>query len=883
MNGIFNVYVSTDGGWAEAGGVTVRRSAGTGALTVKFVLGEDFPPTGACRAAVHGMDSEFPAVKLSLDTGAWAYPYTWLKEFMVGRVDIAVEVEGLSTLQVYNALGRVDDSRPFAPFGIDTEKGAWFVVGSRELAVKRAPVCDLRIRWQDLPDHPDGMAGYYAGYRSGITNRSFVLDTAFLEDYRWKTPEQSARHYLFATSVGQAGPRVGHSPGLSLQDTGTRHRGSLTAAPPGAGPGDAGGPEIIQPGVGLSDTGVCQTVSRTAAPPGAGIVGRVTTNAGLSHTSKPNIGPPYATPPYDGPPEMRLPETRLPETDCREGDLRDPEPAKAAPRDNAQAKAGLTEHSPGEAGLSETGISQSAPRESGPLAPESVISGIRLWETAPAAAADGPFGYDISSRGGFIRLRLAGPEAGFGGKLYRRLYAEGMRLKSLKKFPEPNAPYNPVAERMTLGYRSSVTVDLRRDPVAGSSVLWHTTPQGWRQVYPAEPAGSVPLVYGMGEAANLLFKLRAGAGSVVRLYFDLTPLTDKPNRPVPVRWYWGDGYRWEPVADGAILADTTANLTLSGILELKLPDRMDGDTIWLRAGIAGGYRNLPALKRIVTNVARLDAPRGGITPAMAAEGKVKPAKPVPGLRDIVSLTPSVSADDRSGRVYKMARTSEAVSHRGRAVTPRDYERLVLEEFPSVAEVKYIPPAAGRNRRDIALAVIPADPAPAGRGLGPKAGLDLIMRIEEFVRRVSSPYVENISVINPAYERVTVRCGIGFNGSVPYGSCRSRIKEICDRHIAPWYAEGGVPRFDHNIDSDALAAEIRAEGCVEWLRDLSLVTLSKEGRGRYYIAESRGRKEVVAPSRPYAVFVPAAEHTFHSGSPGDFGLEEMAVGGNFVIC
>ncbi len=728
VNAIFKVRVSTAAGWEEPGGVAVKRSDESGVLTVRFVMGEEFPATRACTAGLHGIDTEFPAVKLSPDTGAWAYPYTWLKDFMVGRVDLDVGVEGLSSLQVYNALGRLDDSKPFAPFGTDTGKGAWFVVGSRELAVKNAPVCNLRIRWQDLPDDTDGMAGYYSGYRNGITNRTFLLESAYLEDYRWKIPEQTAPHYLFATVRGE-----------------------------------------------------------------------------------------------------------------------DP------------------------------------PAEKGRLSPESVIAGIRVWDVAPYRSVAVSYDYGIASRDGFLRLRLAAPEEGFGRELYRRLYAESMRLRNLKKFTEPVPPYNPMVERMTLDYRSSETIDLRRAGGVGTSTLWHNAPTGWRRIYPGGQSGSVPLLYGTGEPANLIIALRAGAGSVVRLYFELTPLTEKPDRPVTVRWYWGDGYRWEPVTDGAILCDTTADLTISGVLELRLPGRIDGDVLWLRAGIAEGYRNLPALKRIVTNVARLTTPPAGITPAMREEGKIKPVKPVPGLRDIVTLTASVSAVHRSGDSRKIMRTSESVSHRGRAVTPRDYERLVLEEFPSVAEVKYILLAAGRSRRDVTLAVIPADPAPAGMGLGPKAGLELLARIEGFLRRVTSPQVGRITVVNPVYERVMVRCGIAFNGSLPYGSCRSRVKEICDRHIAPWYAARSVPCFDHRINKEALAAEIRADGCVESLRDLSLVTLSKEGRGRYSLAENGERKAVLSPSRPCAVFVPAAEHAFHAGSPGAFGLEEMTVGRNLVIC
>ncbi len=713
LENIFYVEISTEVGWEAVGKIrTTDDNEHPDNLTLNFVLPEEFPATAVCTEELHGIASSFPALKISLNSEAWLYPYTWIKNFVLKRIVIDVDVRGLSSLAVYNDLGQVDTSKPFPPFGTGSGRGAWFVVGSSEMAAKNTESFDLHIDWGGLPEV--SLHEYYSSYGDGIDNRSFVLDVQFLRDYRW---HDIAQRFLFATGT-------------------------------------------------------------------------------------------------------------------------------PAPDRDLQKEASLPS--------------------------QSILGDIPVEHMTVSRVED--YDYTIRSSTGFVRFRLASPDMGFGEERYRTLFPEQMLNKLKKKNVAPlNPPLAPSVERITADYRASDRIELRDDNT--DTGFWHIHPLGIRQVHSRNDSRSVPLIPSLDGEAHLFFGLSAvRGGEFLRLWFDFAETEREMNACPVVRWSWGDGYRWHPLPDDVILCDTTDNFAGAGMIGLDIPERVPAGTLWFRATVVSGIRHVPALRGIVPNAVCLTGElfyRG--------ECSVELEKPVPGITGVQCLSSAGAHRSAEMAVEKLARVSEHITHRGRAVTARDYERLVLQEFPEVSYAECFPGLDTKNSRRgvVTVLVIPFE------GSRPRMTGMQILRIEKYLTQCASPAVTQVDVINPLYEEIMIK-GIGeFRIGYSTGHCRARLKDLCDRLIAPWQHNGETPRTRRPLRWDDIAAAIRAEPYVDRLEKMSIIRLSRRKTG-YEIEECDAPGCVLYPSEPYAIFVPALEHLFPVGDELPFGIGEMAIGQHMII-
>ncbi|MCD7977307.1 MAG: hypothetical protein LUG51_09165 [Tannerellaceae bacterium] len=199
LSDLFYIRISAAYGWEEVPEYAVKWKEEC--LTVQFTLAEDFPEIGPCLPDLHEKETSFPVVGLYPNVNAWIYPWSWLSRFSIIRIRIRTLVEGMRDLQIYNELGRVDNSQSFAPFGNNTEQGGWFAVGSYEMAVKNTCSVDIHIEWGQLPAEEKGLGEYYEGYGKEIHNDTFKVCSRYLTDYSWRPTPGEAVYSLFSTSA----------------------------------------------------------------------------------------------------------------------------------------------------------------------------------------------------------------------------------------------------------------------------------------------------------------------------------------------------------------------------------------------------------------------------------------------------------------------------------------------------------------------------------------------------------------------------------------------------------------------------------------------------------------------------------------------------------
>lgn len=209
---LVDVYLTTEKGWLKltTAAWTAATVDATNYAVLTFVLEGDAPAVTAYDAKVHGgtFGVTVPVVKVVLrneDTQAYTFSDAVAALTLTkAAIDVQVGLEpngtaandkGLRQLLVSGDAGIVDVSKPFKPFGALPKKGAYFIIGNREIFIKKGAKFKVNVEWAKLlqsignidydPTEPPD-SGYYPdatmqflekGLWSGGTPVSFLSGT----------------------------------------------------------------------------------------------------------------------------------------------------------------------------------------------------------------------------------------------------------------------------------------------------------------------------------------------------------------------------------------------------------------------------------------------------------------------------------------------------------------------------------------------------------------------------------------------------------------------------------------------------------------------------------------------------------------------------------
>jgi hypothetical protein len=125
----------------------------SGTTGLKFVikLNGTAPPIIPYSQKIHGgnFPQALPMVQLQLDVQAGYQFYASLKSLVVSSIGIGCAVNRVQNLVLQNKDGKIDQSKPFKPFGEYPPAGSPFIVGSKEIFQKNVTILGLYITWQD--------------------------------------------------------------------------------------------------------------------------------------------------------------------------------------------------------------------------------------------------------------------------------------------------------------------------------------------------------------------------------------------------------------------------------------------------------------------------------------------------------------------------------------------------------------------------------------------------------------------------------------------------------------------------------------------------------------------------------------------------------------
>jgi hypothetical protein len=539
----------------------------------------------------------------------------------------------------------------------------------------------------------------------------------------------------------------------------------------------------------------------------------------------------------------------------------------------------------------------------------------------PQVRGQEPFVYSTTTRNGFFRLELCAPHAGFGHALYPRLLSEALtfnaRLKRAKlAVPLPQEPYTPTVEQVSLDYVASQRISLKEIAESSSAgQLFHLHPFGY-DIPRARPGmDGVPLLPRYFHDGNLFVGLSGSDPcGALSLYFHLRPESAaecwQAALPQPSWAVWCEN-TWRELETDRMLSDGTLGFLRNGIVVLDLPTGMTrdcpqlpGGLYWLRLSADGVLERLAGLYGVYTQAitARRVHPRGAnetTTPLPPATVRT-PLHAIGGLRAVQQIGPSFGLSQPEAADMLRVRSAERLRHKDRASTPWDYERLLLDAFPSVFKVKCFvngeaPDAAIAGKPGGVLIVVV--PAPRQGVLfhsteAPRFDAATLEQMAAHVRERGVPGIQ-IVVRNAVYERIQVRCSLRLARGVHPGAALIRINQAIVEFLSPWHAEGCRAIFNWDVRAEAIEARLRELDEVEVVCAMSLLHIVRTDTNTYRLLDTARTRDghpvrQVRPVQAWSLPLPTPRHLIELiGVPSSQGAQatgvgKLEVGGTFIV-
>ncbi len=537
------------------------------------------------------------------------------------------------------------------------------------------------------------------------------------------------------------------------------------------------------------------------------------------------------------------------------------------------------------------------PFEKAPLYYKTHIHGIETGKMSQVKIGEEEYEYNQQTRSGFISLSLKSPDMGFGNNLYYKLFSEQL-IKNAKKgtLPTINPPINPLIDRITLSYEAEDFIDFHS--ADNDSAIDYILPLDTLDYFPITKKQSIPFVVEL-DNTNLLFALKgAESNKELNIYFEFASeqkeTASYPNNPI--QWYIGNMRNWKDITEASLIVrDETMRLSISGRICFKIPSNLspelyDNDGfLWIRAGMKYDENKIKNIKSLTLNPILLELDNETLNQDISfnsAKTNLEPEKNIPGLSGSYPLTPFFGGREPETDKEMMIRVSEYITHQGRAVTPRDYERLILQEFLDIGKAVCYKEIDLESNIVTTIVVLPSVYSKT-----PLVSNYTMMKAERYLRSISTGYNYHIKITNPVYEQVLVRLIMKQDESKQFFSRKNLqiIENLVNRYIAPWRFKNGLPKFGHIIPVHRMftvAKKLLKKKGID-LNSLQIFCFMNESDD-YSLEDYYNKKEkYIVPKQVNMLFVPATEHLLHldsenSSIPPHFGIDEMKLGDTFII-
>ncbi|MBI3704677.1 MAG: hypothetical protein HY244_12735 [Rhizobiales bacterium] len=807
------------------------------------------------------------------------YPFALLDAVDVAAIVVDVSANPLPVGVLRNTDGEIDPASPYPFFGGAPEVGSYFEIQQTELFVKSIYNVEVRVDWFDLPQDAQGFAGYYRFYTVGadgkplvppISNDSFKADVAVKNPGWWRientdTQKPLIEEYVYRSKTGEVGEdgKAVCSPDAPVPDkplcpqtlfndlnvkriaagahydpAGSAIRIQLKAPPYGYGSSIYAQNVLNSVIADLPDAGQCEAKCQADCAVWTNLQTRLQTS--LDECAG-QTGEEYLEciwPKLVAVILLLLGAYELCKRDCAAKDAGPGEDAAVATlRSLVGAPPGEL---PSDFRQTVTRLRQQLDSGAGKLSASRRVCGnfIRValgifagLVEAVLAAPDPPIETGLPQQ---LQPVLASMSQYY-SECLDICITQCMQLKGDLKYPSD--PYLPQAESVQVSYWADVATPAEADRPSDLK-FYHLLPFGGYQQVAVDDAG-VALLPRYREPGNLYL----GLSPFLRAQ-DLTLLFQMANsRPggvadalPPVSWCYLSDDTWIEFKAEQVASDGSNGLQNTGILALRLPAIPGSGTLlpptqrWLRASVARMPDLFPLTVAVTPNAllatrfqgGDLGAPYVEPVPAGTISGSVQDLGDVATIaQPMPSFGGRPAQDQRDFAIY----SGERLRHKDRAVLAWDYERLVLERFPSIWKVKALPAHDGVASRVPGSTLVVVVPGPEFPQVSdptvPSAPGEVLNQIASYLRERASPFAA-ILVDNPLYVRVTVKATVTFNGAQAAGDAIGRLNDELVQYLSPWFYDAErAAKGSRYWEEAEISAFIQTRPYVAQLRKLTL--------------------------------------------------------------
>lgn len=404
----------------------------------------------------------------------------------------------------------------------------------------------------------------------------------------------------------------------------------------------------------------------------------------------------------------------------------------------------------------------------------------------------------------------------------------------------PNQPYTPELETLSIDYNAKSLFSPNANKTQDK---WFVIgPFGYNNADDLIPANLVPAIDGAAALYLGVKNLQAPANLSLLFQIDTGTAKDDILKTGETHWSNLQGSVWQALPPTAILNDSTYGFQKPGLVVVSVPKEatekhsaMPTGLIWVRAHIDRTPGSASRTTKIYSQaavsefaVAKQDLAdyKQHLQDGLTAQTITKLVQRNASIKLVSQPYGSFGGRGQENDSDFIQRCSERLRHRNRAVTPWDYEHLILEKFPDVFKVKCLPhsnASAKSKAGETALVIVPdllkiehANP------LEPRASAVLMERIKDYVNTNLSTPFSKIHVIHPEFERIRVEMHVSFRSGVDTGWYSNVLNEDLRRFLSPWaYRQGEDIMFGGRIYKSEILAFVEGREYVDYVTDFNL--------------------------------------------------------------
>ncbi len=466
--------------------------------------------------------------------------------------------------------------------------------------------------------------------------------------------------------------------------------------------------------------------------------------------------------------------------------------------------------------------------------------------------------FNNSLKKGFLKLELGGRD--FNHSVYSKILTENVINKVNKEQKKEqtilNVPYTPTVKSVKLNYTAESDFDNDIDQyfqiapfgfiettseiiddsdettestTASTSILVET-----KMLLPTfvfDDTEQEGLLYiGVKDLVppqnlNLLFQIAEGSGDF------------SVDTPDEINWCYLEKNEWKKFKADEIISDSTNDLKTTGIIEFSVPKNatksntlLDSSYYWVRASVESNSKAVNQLIDVQAQAVSASFSDNKNDPqylseALEAKTITKLATRVPQIKSVTQPFASFGGKVKEQSKEYYTRVSERLRHKNRTVNIWDYERIVLEYFPSIYKVKCLNHTGSDS--EIYPGYVTVLPVSNLRNknainkLQPTTSINTLDEIEKYLKKLASPCVK-IEVENPTYEEVKTSFKVKFNKGVDKGYYAQLLNNEIIKYLSPWaFEEGNDILFGGKIHTSHIIDFIEERSYVDYLTDFKL--------------------------------------------------------------